>query len=121
PKAAANKANTSTATNNAITMELPLCFYMAIKGVPIEAKKYVESDTRRYEEYEEYERVTVNPVNVIIKKNVREAWQGELKYKDGNSDVVSICDSEWSMFFNRTIMNIVYSTVKTPEIEKVKI
>ncbi|GES81921.1 P-loop containing nucleoside triphosphate hydrolase protein [Rhizophagus clarus] len=62
-----------------------------------------------HEEHEEIEKIAVKPVNVIIKKNAQEAWQGELKYRDGNSALVSIIDSKWNMFFNRTFMNIVYS------------
>jgi hypothetical protein len=71
-----------------------------------------DEEAEEYEEYEEHEEIgeiVVNPVNVIIKKNVQEAWQGELKYKDGNSEVVSIINSKWNMFFNRIIMNVVYS------------
>jgi hypothetical protein len=74
-------------------------------------------EDEKAEEYEEYEGVVVYPVNVIIKKNAQEAWQGELKYKDGNSEVVSIIDSEWIMFFNKIIMNVVYSNNEIPEIE----
>ena len=59
-----------------------------------------DEKAEEYEEIEEIEEIAVNPVNVIIKKNVRETWQGELKYKDGNSEVISIIDSKWNMFFN---------------------
>jgi hypothetical protein len=59
--------------------------------------------TRKVEEYPEIRYISyeeIKPVNVIIKKSAQEAWQGELKYKDGNSEVVSIIDSKWNMFFS---------------------
>ncbi|CAB4420631.1 unnamed protein product [Rhizophagus irregularis] len=65
-------------------------------------------EDEKAEEYEEIEEIAVNPVNVIIKKNLRDTWQGELKYKDGKSEVVSIINSKWNMFFNNKIFNVIF-------------
>jgi hypothetical protein len=68
-----------------------------------------DDDENEYDDEDEYEGVSLTLVNVIIRENLAQEWQGELKYKDGDSEVVSINGSEWNMFFNRSIINVVYS------------
>ncbi|RGB22978.1 hypothetical protein C1646_677445 [Rhizophagus diaphanus] len=67
-----------------------------------------DEKVEEYEEYEEHKEIAVNPVNVIIKKKMQKAWQGEIKYKDGKSEVVSIIDSKWNMLFRRKLVNMTY-------------
>ncbi|GBB85505.1 hypothetical protein RclHR1_01200019 [Rhizophagus clarus] len=55
-------------------------------------EQFEDDDDDEYDDddEDEYERVSLTPVNVIIRENLAQAWQGELKYKDGDSEVVSI-------------------------------